>query len=169
VRRGKDPTIFVVVFEDSAAMLGLLAALAGVVLSQVTSNPLYDGLAALLIGVILGGTAAWLAYETKGLLIGEAASRQVVQGIRGLAVASKAVEKVNEVLTMHMGPEFILVNLSLDFPDHLEVGEVEHAIADLDRSIKAAYPFVKRVFIEAESASAFGRSSTQLGEASPSG
>jgi divalent metal cation (Fe/Co/Zn/Cd) transporter len=154
--------IFVVLFEDSAAMLGLLVALAGVVLSQVTGNPLYDGLAALLIGVILGGTAAWLAYETKGLLIGEAASRQVVQGIRGLAAASQAVEKVNEVLTMHMGPEFILVNLSMDFPDHLEVGEVERAIADLDRSIKAAYPFVKRVFIEAESATAFGRSSTQL-------
>jgi len=162
VRRGKDPTIFVVLFEDSAAMLGLLVALAGVVLSQVTGNPLHDGLAALLIGVILGATAAWLAYETKGLLIGEAASRHVVRGIRGLAAASKAVEKVNEVLTMHMGPEFILVNLSLDFPDHLEVGEVEHAIADLDRSIKAAYPFVKRVFIEAESATAFGRSSTQL-------
>jgi cation diffusion facilitator family transporter len=169
VHRGKDPTVFVVLFEDSAAMLGLLVALAGVVLSQITGNPFYDGLAALLIGVILAGTAAWLAYETKGLLIGEAASRPVVQGIRRLAADSKSVEKVNEVLTMHMGPEFILVNLSLDFPDHLEAGEVERAIADLDRAIKAAYPFVKRVFMEAESATTFSRSSEQLGGTSPPG
>jgi cation diffusion facilitator family transporter len=166
VHRGKDPTLFVVLFEDSAAMLGLLVAFAGILLSQVTANTVYDGLASILIGVILGSTAAWLAYETKGLLIGEAASRHVVGGIRRIATSSRAVEKVNEVLTMHMGPEFILVNLSLDFHDHLEVGEVERAIAELDRSIKATYPFVKRVFIEAESAGAFARQQVKAGESS---
>ena len=166
VHRGKDPTLFVVLFEDSAAMLGLGVAFLGILLSQITGNPLYDGLGALLIGIILGGTAAWLAYETKGLLIGEAAGRHVVQGIRRIVSSAKAVEKVNEVLTVHMGPEFILVNLSLDFHDDLEVGEVERAIADLDRSIKAAYPFVKRVFIEAESAVAFARQQAKAAEES---
>ena len=110
------------------------------------------------IGLILGGTAIWLAYETKGLLIGEAAEPDVVSGIRNLAASSQHVTKVNEVLTMNMGPEFVLVNISVDFRDDLEIGEVERAIAELDRIVKASYPPAKRVFIEAESAAAYSRS-----------
>jgi cation diffusion facilitator family transporter len=152
VRRGKDPTMFVVLFEDSAAMLGLVAAFIGIFLAQVTGNPLFDGLASIVIGIILGGTAVWLAIETKGLLIGEAASRDIVEGIRELAAADPSVNKVNEVLTMHMGPEFILTNISVDFRDGLESGQIERAVARLDRSIKARFGIVKRIFIEAESA-----------------
>lgn len=152
VRRGKDPTMFVVLFEDSAAMLGLLVAFVGILVSQVTGNPVFDGLASVIIGVILGGTAIWLAVETKGLLIGEAASRDVTAGIRDIAAASPCVEKVNEVLTMHMGPEFVLANISLEFRDGLETGEVERAITGLGRKIKAKHGIVKRIFIEAESA-----------------
>lgn len=157
VRRGKDPTMFVVLFEDSAALLGLGVAFVGILLSELTGIAWFDGLASVIIGLILGGTAIWLAYETKGLLIGEAAEPDVVLGIRKLAASSKNVTKVNEVLTMHMGPEFVLVNISVDFRDDLETGEVERAIADLDRTVKASYPPVKRVFIEAESAAAFAR------------
>jgi cation diffusion facilitator family transporter len=152
VRRGKDPTMFVVLFEDSAAMLGLLVAFVGILLSQVTGNPVLDGLASVVIALILGGTAVWLAIETKGLLIGEAANRDVVAGIRDIATGSPCVEKVSEILTMHMGPEFILVNISVDFRDGLKTGEVERAIAQMDRSIKTRYGIVKRIFIEAESA-----------------
>ncbi len=150
VRRGKDPTLFVVLFEDSAAMLGLVVAFLGVLLGQVTGNPVWDGVAAVCIGLILGGTAIWLAYEKKSLLIGESAGSEVVGGIRSLAMSRPRVEKVNEILTMHMGPEFILVNLSVEFRDEESTESIEASIAHLDREIKHVFPEVKRVFIEAE-------------------
>jgi cation diffusion facilitator family transporter len=150
VQQGKDPTFFVVLFEDSAAMLGLIVAFVGVWLGDVTGIAIFDGLASIIIGLILGATAAWLAYETKGLLIGERANREVVDGIRRIVRAQPAVHHVNEVLTMHMGPAFILVNISVDFADSLRVGQVEETAAHMDRQIKTRFPNVKRVFIEAE-------------------
>jgi cation diffusion facilitator family transporter len=150
VRRGKDPTFFVVLFEDSAAMLGLMAAFLGVWLGELTGNPVFDGIASIVIGLILGGAAAWLAYETKGLLIGERANLEVVNGIRRLVRAQPHVRHVNEVLTMHMGPEFILVNISVDFADSLRAGEMEDAVARIDQQIKSSFSNVQRVFIEAE-------------------
>ncbi|MEZ5902375.1 MAG: cation diffusion facilitator family transporter [Alphaproteobacteria bacterium] len=150
VNQGKDPTLFVVLFEDSAAMLGLLVAFIGIYLSQVTGMLWLDGVASVLIGFILGGTAVWLAVETKGLLIGERADKETVEGIRSILKNQKGVNKVNEILTLHMGPEFILANISLEFSDNLETGNLETIISQLDRSIKSHYPIVKRVFIEAE-------------------
>jgi cation diffusion facilitator family transporter len=150
VRQGKDPSIFVVLFEDSAAMLGLAIAFIGIWLSQLTGSPYFDGLASIIIGLILGGTATWLAYETKSLLIGESADEEVVRGVRELAKSFKEIGYVNEVLTMHMGPSFILVNLSVDFNDHVSSKVVEDVIAGLDREIKQKFPLVKRVFVEAE-------------------
>lgn len=150
VQKGKDPTGFVVLFEDSAAMLGLLVAFLGVFLTQVTGNLLFDGLASIVIGLILGGTAVWLAYETKGLLIGESANLKVVKEIRAIVGGLPQVEYVNEVLTMHMGPKFILANLSIDFKDDLTAVEIEAAISRMDEQIKQACPDVQRVFIEAE-------------------
>ena len=150
VQRGKDPTMFVVLFEDSAAMLGLMIAALGIFLSQQTGILWFDGLASVLIGIILGGTAIWLAYETKGLLIGESANTQAVDGIRKIVNARKEVEIVNELLTMHMGPDYVLVNISIDFNDKLSAGRLEQVIADITLEIKQAFPYVKRVFIEAE-------------------
>lgn len=150
VHRGKDPSLFVVLFEDSAAMLGLVIAFFGVLVGHRTQNPLYDGVASVLIGLILGGTAIWLAYETKGLLIGESANEEVVQAVRRIVRDHEAIEHVNEILTMHMGPEFILVNLSVDFVEGATTEEVESTVAQLDRRIKENLPRVKKVFIEAE-------------------
>jgi cation diffusion facilitator family transporter len=150
VHRGKDPSLFVVLFEDSAAMSGLVIAFLGVFLGQVTGNPHFDGAASVLIAFILGGTAMWLAYETKGLLIGESANKEVVHLIRQIVREQELIEHVNEVLTMHMGPEFILVTLSVDFVEEATAGEVERTVAQLDRRIKESLPRVKRVFIEAE-------------------
>lgn len=150
VRKGKDPTNFVVLFEDSAALLGLAVAFLGVLLSHLTGNLIFDGLASIIIGLILGGTAVWLAYETKGLLIGESANLKVVKAIRNIVEASPHVEHVNEILTMHMGPNYILVNLSVDFSDHLTATELEYSIASLDAKIKQSNPDINRVFIEAE-------------------
>jgi cation diffusion facilitator family transporter len=151
VQASKDPTVLVVLFEDSAAMLGLLIALAGVGLSQASGNPLYDGAASIGIGAVLAVTAAWLAAETKGLLIGERARPDVVEDIRRICRDLDKVERVNEVLTMHMGPEYVLATLSLEFADALTITELERTIEDLNQRIRAAHPEVKKVFIEAES------------------
>jgi divalent metal cation (Fe/Co/Zn/Cd) transporter len=145
-----------VLFEDSAAMLGISVAFLGIFLSQITANPIFDGIASIIIGLILAGTAGWLAYETKGLLIGESANREVVQGIREIVVAHDFIRHVNEILTMHMGPDFILLNLSVDFRDTISAGDLERAIAGLDQAIKQKYPRIKRIFVEAEARRAIG-------------
>ena len=150
VQRAKDPSIFVVLFEDSAAMLGLLVAFCGIMLAQWTGYLYFDGAASVIIGLILVGTAIWLAYETKGLLIGESANRHVIDGIRSILNTHAATEHVNEVLTMHMGPDFVLVNISIDFQDELLSDEIEIAIAEMEQRIKNEYPHIKRIFIEAE-------------------
>lgn len=163
VQHGKDPAMFVVLFEDSAAMLGLVVAFVGILLSQLTGILIFDGIASIIIGLILGGTAVWLAYETKGLLIGESANPQVVAGIRAIATDCEKVDYVNEVLTMHMGPDYILANLSVDFDDAITADEVEQNIAHLDRRIKQVYPQIKRVFIEAEKRSSHTATLAQEG------
>ena len=153
IQRAKDPTIFVVLFEDSAAMLGLMVAFAGVALSQITGILIFDSIASIIIGMILVGTSIWLAYETKGLLIGESANRVVIREIRNILQLEPSIEAVNEVLTMHMGPDFILANISVDFVDRETVDRIETVIARVDRAIKQKHPEIKRVFVEAEKAS----------------
>ncbi|MCZ6527910.1 MAG: cation diffusion facilitator family transporter [Candidatus Dadabacteria bacterium] len=150
VQKGKDPSILVVLFEDSAALIGLVVAFLGIFLGQVTGIVYFDGAASIIIGLILAGTATWLAYETKGLLIGESANDSIVQGIRELASGHDYVGYVNEVLTLHMGPDFILVNISLDFMDEATADEIETTVEKLDKEIKKNYLQVKRVFVEAE-------------------
>jgi cation diffusion facilitator family transporter len=150
VKRAKDPTIFVVLFEDSAAMLGLVVAFVGILLGQLTGNPYFDGAASILIGCILAGTAIWLAWETKSLLIGEAAEPELVEAIRAHADELDEVDAVNEVLTLHMGPDYVLVNMSVDFADDATAGQLEVAVAALDERIRREHLRVKRVFIEAE-------------------
>ena len=150
VRRGKDPTLFVVLFEDSAAMLGLIVAFVGIALAQATGQYWLDGAASVVVGLILAGTAVWLAIETKSLLIGEGADRSTVRSIRALADSRPGVRGVNEVLTLHMGPEFLLVTISIEFADNQSADGIERTIATIDREIKESYPEVKRVFVEAE-------------------
>ena len=150
VKEGKDPSMFVVLFEDTAAMLGLMIAMLGIYLSEVTGLLMFDGIASVSIGLILAITAIWLAIETKGLLIGESANPEIVSGIKGLADEYDEVDHINEVLTMHMGPDYILVNLSIDFDDSVKAGKMEHIIAEMDNRIKQRWPTVKRIFVEAE-------------------
>jgi len=152
VQRGKDPSMFVVLFEDCAAMLGLFVAFAGIMLAQITGNALWDGIASVTIGLILAFTAIWLAHETKSLLIGEGANKDIVEGIHRIASKQDSIEKINEVLTLHMGPEFILVNMSISFKSHLPVGNIEKTIEIITKDIKEEFPMAKKVFIEAESA-----------------
>jgi len=152
VRQSKDPAVFTVLFEDSAAMLGLVVAMVGIAAAQAFDMPMLDGVAAILIGCILAVTAGLLAYECKGLLIGEGAGRLVVAGIRRIVGEQAGIKSINEVLTMHLGPSDVLVNLSLDFIEGLTADDVERTVSDLERAIKKAYPEVTRIFIEAQSA-----------------
>jgi divalent metal cation (Fe/Co/Zn/Cd) transporter len=150
VQRGKDPTVLAVLFEDSAAIAGLLVAFAGIALFQATGNPVFDAGASIVIGLILGVTAMWLAFETKGLLIGEAANREVVAEIRRLAERYPEVQRVNEVLTMHMGPEYILATVGLNIAPNVPRSRAHAVMHELDDRIKKSDPRVKRVFIESQ-------------------
>ncbi len=154
VHRGKDPSNFIVLFEDSAALLGIIAAFAGIFLGEITGMPYYDGIASILIGLILGTTAILLAYETKGLLIGESANIEIVSEIKKIISSFSEIDKINEVLTMHMGPEYVLVNISVDFSDALSSNKIEHTISNMDKEIKKNLPVVKKIFIEAETLAA---------------
>ncbi len=154
VAASKDPTTFVVLFEDTAAMLGLLVAAIGLTLSQVLDEPVFDGIASIGIGLILAGTAVWLSIRTKSLLIGEGADPALVEDVRNRAAGMQAIIAVNEVITLHMGPHDILLNLSVDFNDSVSAGDVEATIEELTHEILAAHEYVKRVFIEAERADA---------------
>jgi cation diffusion facilitator family transporter len=148
IHRGKDPTVFTVLLEDSAALLGLLVALAGIALRQWSGNPVYDGAASIVIGLILTVVAFVLAYESKSLLIGESASRDVVAGIRAMLSQNPNVDQVNEILSMHMGPDFILVNISLNVAARADRTQVHELFNMIDSDIKRAFPKVRRVFIE---------------------
>jgi cation diffusion facilitator family transporter len=151
VHRSKDPTVFTVLLEDSAAMVGVVIALTGLVLAQWLAIPAFDGIASILIGLVLGVTAILLAAESQSLLTGESVEPAVREDIERIARAEHAVEGVNEVLTMHFGPEDVLAALSLDFIDDVPAGDVERAVTRIERAIKAAHPEVRRVFVEARS------------------
>ncbi|MDR3518222.1 MAG: cation diffusion facilitator family transporter [Azospirillaceae bacterium] len=157
IRGSKDPTVFTVLFEDTAALLGLAVALGGIALGQALDLPVLDGVASLVIGVILAVTAAFLAYECQSLLTGEGVDAEVRDSIRRIAAAEVGIVGVNELLTMHFGPQDVLVTLSLDFEDSLLADRVEAIVSGLERHIKAVHPEVTRVFIEAQSFDAHHR------------
>ncbi len=151
VRESKDPTVFTVLFEDTAAMLGLVVAFVGILLSTTYGIAWADGAASIGIGIILAIAAIFLAIETKGLLIGEAAAPEIVETIRNIVLATPTVAGMNELRTLHRGPEDILLALSLDFEDNLTAGKVEEAIQALETAIRDQFPTVGRVFIEVQS------------------
>jgi cation diffusion facilitator family transporter len=153
VSRGKDPSLFVVVFEDSAALIGLCIAALGLLLYQLTGDMVYDALASIGIGLVLAVTAVWLAVESKSLLIGESAAPEVVAAIHQLLNAEARISHVNEVATLHMGPNHIIAMLSVDFYDGLDSSEVESATTSLNAQVKQVDSSIRRVFIEAERSS----------------
>ena len=152
VQESKDPTIFTVLFEDTAAMLGLIVAFIGIWVSVTFNLPVIDGVASILIGIILAGTALLLALETKGLLIGEAAAPEIVDEITEIVGAQGAIIALNEIRTLHRGPNDVLLALSVDYNDEIPAGMVERANTDLEIAIKERFPVVKRMFIEVQSA-----------------
>ncbi len=151
VRISKDPSIFTVLLEDAAAMTGLVIAMIGLLLAEILDMPVLDGLTSMAIGCILAGTAIFLAYETKELLIGEGASPEIVEGVRRTLAGQANVERVNEVLTLHQGPHDVLVTISVDFKDSVAADRVEDAVSEIEGQIRADFPIVRRVFVEVQS------------------
>lgn len=150
VRRSKDPALFTVLFEDSAAILGLIVALLGIALGQALDLPVLDGVASVLIGLILAVTAALLAYEAKGLLIGEGIEPEVRRGILAILERQAGILRVNELRSMHLGPRDVLLTISVDFTGDLNADQVEDTISKMEKEIKSRYPEVTRLFIEAQ-------------------
>jgi cation diffusion facilitator family transporter len=151
VHNSKDPTVFTILFEDSAAMLGLLIALGGIWGAHAFDLPILDGVASIGIGIVLALVAILLAVESKGLLLGESASPEVVRQIGEMISRDSRITGINEILTMHLGPQDILLAVSVDFDDQLTADLVERAISDFEVRIKSEVPDVKRIFIEAQS------------------
>ncbi len=149
IRHSKDPTTFMVLFEDSAALLGLAVAFVGLFLSQTFESPYFDGAASLLIGLILATVASVLIYETRGLLIGESAAPATVKDIRSIINSDKVVDQSGDPLTLHLGADRILVAVDIAFRDGLSTDEVAKAIERLENGIRQQHPRVKQIFLEA--------------------
>ncbi|NNE23722.1 MAG: cation transporter [Rhizobiales bacterium] len=152
IRQSKDPALFTVLFEDIAAMSGLAIAFVGLLLAEHLNLPWMDGAASIGIGILLAGVAILLCYETKALIIGEAASQDVIDGVHTITSSNAAVMVINELRTMHMGPNDILLALSLDVDNDLPAGDIEEAIYNIELAIKAKYPDITQTFIEVQSA-----------------
>jgi cation diffusion facilitator family transporter len=147
VRRSKDPPGFIVLLENGAAMAGILVAAIGLAISQWTGDPRYDGAASIVIGVILAVTAFVLAYESKALLIGEAADPEIVDALRTMVHARDGVTGVAEVLTVHNAPDQITAMLSVDFDNHISARDVERLVSEIEAEVIIRFPEVHRLYI----------------------
>ncbi|MFC0408839.1 cation diffusion facilitator family transporter [Roseomonas elaeocarpi] len=147
IRASKDPTVFAVLLEDSAALTGLLIALLGTAAGQWLELPWMDGASSVAIGLLLVVTAAFLARETLSLLTGESASRRTVENVRAVVTGDPRVLAVDEVLSLQLGPQEVLVALTIDFREDLSGNEVEQAAAELTRMIETEHPEITRVFL----------------------
>ena len=147
VYRSRDPTSFLVLFEDSAALIGIAIALAGTLAAEMLAMPELDGVASIGIGTVLGATAAFLARESKSLLIGEPARETVVRSIGSIARGQAGVADVGRLITVHLAPHQIVASMDVDFSDDLRASEVEAIVAALDRKLKQIHPEVIALFV----------------------
>jgi cation diffusion facilitator family transporter len=151
IRRSKDPAAFIVLLENGAAMAGIIAAAVGLALAQLTGNPFYDGAASIVIGAILALTALLLAYESKALLIGEAADPELVQALHDMVQACKGVTAVGQVLTVHSAPDQITAMLSVDFDDDITARDVEALVWGIEIEAAKRFPMVRRLYLRPRS------------------
>lgn len=147
----KDPSVLTILCEDSADLIGILVAFCGVYLGHRLHSPRADGIAAVVIGLVLAAVAVFLVYQSKRLLLGESADPEVVESIRAAARAVPGVTQVGRPLTMHFGPDEILLNLEVRFLHNLSAPELTAAVDHLERTIRGKHPEIRRIFIEARS------------------
>ncbi len=151
IRRSKDPPAFIVLLENGAAMAGIIAAAVGLALSQVTGDPFYDGAASVVIGLILAATSCLLAYESKALLIGEAADPELVAALHDMVAQKRGVTAVGQVLTVHAAPDQITAMLSVDFDDDITARDVEALVWGIELEAARRFPMVRRLYLRPRS------------------
>jgi cation diffusion facilitator family transporter len=155
IKASKNPPIFMVLVEDTAALLGILIAAVGTFVATRFEAPVFDGVASILIGLVLALLALLLAKETKDLLIGERASDHLNDRLVSLAEQQNGVERVNGAVTTHLSPDQIVASLSLEFDDDMRTPEIEKAVEDLERSIRSSIPEVVALYVKPQSAHTF--------------
>jgi cation diffusion facilitator family transporter len=149
LRKSKDPSIFIVIFEDSAALAGLVVATLGLVLEQRLHSVIPDGIAAIAIGIILCSVALLLGIETKNLLLGESADSAIVEAVQRLAKNERGIRSVHGPFTMHLSPDAILLNMEIDFEPEVDNPAVLETIQRLETTIRRQFPEIRKIFIEA--------------------
>jgi cation diffusion facilitator family transporter len=150
-RRSKDPPTFIVVFEDSAAILGIFAAAAGTSAALLTGDSRWDGVASLVIAGILAGVAGLLARESKELLIGERADPALSDAIMRTAAGIAGVCSANSIVTVQLAPQNVIATLSLDFFDTMRAPDIERAVVELEARVRSAHPEVTALFVKPQS------------------
>ncbi len=148
ITESKDPSLLVVLFEDSAAIVGLAIAAVGLTIARLTENAVWDGSASVLIGLLLAAVAWVLAVEMKSLLIGESATREERAKIRAAALSVGEARTVARLLTMQLAPDEILVTMDVEFDEGLDGDRIESAIVAIEARISEAVPEATRIFIE---------------------
>jgi len=162
LQESKDPTVFVVLIEDSAALAGIVIAAVFIGLTVITGDPRWDGVGSMAIGVLLALVAILLARECKALLIGETAHPAVQKSIERIATAQTGVCLVNEVLTVQLSPRQVVAMVSLDFEDKLTLEQVENIAAEIERQAMEMHPEVMRLFIRPQPRQEASRERTRL-------
>jgi cation diffusion facilitator family transporter len=160
-RKSKDPPLFMVLFEDTAALIGIVIAAIGTVLATSFGLPLADGAASILIGLVLACTSTLLARESKSLLIGERADSALIKSILDIANASCGSSKANGVLTIQMAPKEIMAAMSFEFDDRLTAPEIEEMIASIEHRIHEAHPEVTSLFIKPQNPQQYSKTVRQ--------
>ena len=151
IREAKDPSLYTVVLEDSAAEIGLVIAFLGLFLGHLFNNPYLDGLAAICIGVLLAVVAIILLHQTKGLLVGKGLDRNQLEDVKQMVEADDAIVRCGRILSMYMGPENLVITIDANFDSSKTADEVLAAIDRIETNIKERFPQTDSVFIEAES------------------
>jgi cation diffusion facilitator family transporter len=146
----KDPSILVVFGENTADLLGIFLAAAGILLSQLFHNRLPDVVASMLIGIVLAAVAAWLAYESRSLLVGETAAHELITDVQRLVTDERDVTRAARPLSMQLGPRQVLLCLDVQFRPELRADELIRVIDNIERKIHDAHPSVGKIFVEAE-------------------
>jgi cation diffusion facilitator family transporter len=162
----KDATTVIVLLENGAAMAGILIAAGGLAISQATGDPRFDGVASVLIGLLLAVVATFLAREAKGLLIGEAADPALIAGIRA-AVSRPGITGIGEIMTIHNAPDQIVAAVNVDFDNRLGAGDVERIVDEIERLLQSEFPAIYRVYVRPheDAGAKFGAARGLIGDA----
>lgn len=155
LRKSKDPPSFMVLFEDSAALLGILIAACGTFVATTLELPVFDGIASILIGLVLAGTAILLARESKSLLIGERADRRLSDSVVGIVTAEFPNCHANGLMTVQLAPDQVVAALSLEFADEMRAPEIEELVIRLERRVRQAHPEVLNLFVKPQTGQRF--------------